>query len=88
MEGIENFYLRVQANLKNLQANKLTKEKTIPMKIDVHQNRKETRRIKKLHKKEEKLRRSINNGYHKGVADSIQVVNKIFKEYFEKCSDD
>ena len=88
MEEIENFYLKVQANLKNLQANKLTKEKTMPLKIDVHEKHRETRYAKKIHKKEEKLRKSIVNGYHKGVTDSIRIVNKIFEEYLKKCSND
>ena len=88
MEEVENFYLKVQANLRNLQATRLTREKTLPLKVEVYKNKKETKKSKRLHNKQEKLRNKINKGYHKGVADSIRIINKIFEGYLKECSND
>lgn len=87
MVEIENFYLRIQSNLKTLQTNRLVKERLLPIKIDVHEKCKETSKVKRITRKEQKQRKNIEKGYHKGVSDSIRIVNKIFKEYFD-CSND
>lgn len=84
MEKVENFYLNVQAKLKELQAKRLLKEKRIPLKIDVHEKHKETWKLRRLCRREEKLRENINNGYHKGVDDSIRILNKVFEDFL-KC---
>lgn len=83
MDNIENFYLKIQADLKTLQTNRLVKERLLPIKIYVHDKRKETSKIKIITRKEQKQRKNIEKGYHKGVSDSIRIVNKIFKEYLD-----
>ena len=85
MEEIENFYLKIIAELKILQTERLSKERMLPFKLDVHEKKIETLKARILCKKAEKQRQRLENGYIKGVQDTIKRVTKIYKEYM-KCA--
>ena len=79
MEELNNYYLQVIANLKTLQTDKLTQERLLPLTFAVCKKKKETTKSRKLAKKKERQRAKIEQGYFKGVEDSLKIVNKIYK---------
>ena len=86
MDLLENFYLKIIANLKNLQTVRMSSEKLLPLKFELFEKRKDFWKARKLSKKSEKQRKQIENGYYKGIADALKLVNKIFKVYEKECS--
>lgn len=79
MEEFDKFYLQVVAHLKTLQTNKLSQERLLPVEIAVCENKKETVKSRKLSKKKEKQRLKIEQGYFKGVNDSLRILEKVYR---------
>ena len=79
MDEIQNFYLRVLAELKNLQAIKLNRSRLLPQEYVIFSDKGESFKQKRLAKKAEKQRKQIEEGYYKGIADCIGMVNHIYK---------
>jgi hypothetical protein len=84
MEELQNFYLTIIAELKTLETNKLSSERRLPIKIDVHEKRKDTLKAKRLSKQADKQRNQIEKGYYKAIDDCIKRINKTYKETL-KC---
>lgn len=88
MEEIENFYLKILSRLKTIQSKRLYSERQLPLKIDLHEKHTETRKARKLLKKSELQRKKIEKGYYKGIEESINVLEKVYKETLKCYSDD
>lgn len=79
MEGYD-LYLILSSKLRELQTQRLKSEKTLPIEFPVYDKKRETRKVKKLLKKSETERQKHLNGYFKGVADAINIVDSTFKK--------
>lgn len=88
MEELEKFYFQVIASLKNLESKRLLYERSLPVEYPVYEKRKSTYRARKLAKKQKKMLLKIEKGYYKGISDSIDKINKIYKDYIKCCSKD
>ena len=87
MEDVEKFYLFINSELRVLQTKSLKKEKNIPLKLDLYEKRKNSRKARRINKKAEKQRLKIEKGYHKAIEECICKINKIYKEFCNRCSD-
>lgn len=87
MEKVTNFYLAVNASLKNLQTERLSREKLLPLKIVLSKEKKISWKNKRLIKKNEKLRKQIEDGYYKGIKDSLKSMNQIYEEFLQMCQE-
>lgn len=84
MNDLENFYLSILATLRDLQTRRMEKEKSLPLRFDVHEKFAETWKARRLAKKSEKLRKKIEKGYYKGLNDAICEVNVLFKKVMKE----
>lgn len=85
MEEIQNFYLKIMAELHLKQTVKLSKERLLPQEYVLCKDKKVTRKTKSLCKKSERQRKKIEKGYYKGIDDSIKIIQSIYKKAL-KCS--
>ncbi len=85
MEEIQNFYLKILSELRTMQTKRIQKERLLPHEHIYKASKKEIRLTKKFFKKSEKQRKKIEKGYYKGVQDSINLVEMIYKKVL-KCS--
>lgn len=88
MEEVEKFYLKVIAELKYLQSERMNKEKFLPTEVHVYEKIKNTWLATRIAKKKEKQRKKIEKGYYKAINECIKHVNDIYKETLKECSKD